>query len=207
MPRMPCRVFASSSGSAYESRMTSSRRRPAGRGPRPLLASATSFLVASSVSFNWASASAVRVSISALRLAPSTRACASFSFVSRVEGDDTDPAPSLSTLATPQDLQNGVERLLPGHVPERDGHSTLHVIAHHDVPAALGRQDAAAELTTSASLKSSEISLSPDEGAGAEEAAGARVVAGLSHHLAHGCRRDRSGRDRRHCGSHGDFAW
>ena len=81
MPKMPWRVLATSSGSAYESRTVSSFSGPRARASA-MSASDWNFLRAASASFSSASARLVRLSLSDLTWASCTRACASRSLVS-----------------------------------------------------------------------------------------------------------------------------
>src|SRR5216683_2055477 len=172
MPRMPWSVLATSSGSAYESRISSSRR-----GPRALAsdmaASAWSFLVDASASFTSASARLVRISLSDLTCASWTRASASRSLVSC----------SVETMrmTLPRSIfwRPRVSRMVSracSQVTLRKDTETLPLTSS---PATILRPLSAARmrsrLTTSASLKSSEMSLVP-EGAwpvGADGAPGA----------------------------------
>ena len=154
MPRMPDSVFASSSGSAYASRIVSSLRGPRAAASAAA-ASAASILPRASASLSCASATFVRTSASALSLASSTRAFASRSFASW--SDDT----IRMTLSRSSFTSWRASMIVSSASSHDTLRSEIDILPLTSSPMTMLRPLSAARMrrrfTTSASLKSSEI--------------------------------------------------
>ena len=163
MPRMPCSVLATSSGSAYCMRIVSSRRGPFASCSR-WAASAASLRWTASASLTWASASFARTSASPFSFASSTRARASRSLVS-CSVETMRITPPRSTFSRPRAL-----RMVSSASSQGTLRSAIDILPFTSSPMTMLRPLSAARmrsrLMTSASLKSSEMRCGPPVAAG-----------------------------------------